>query len=305
MILRVVGIGSPSSIATFRYAAELSDATTVVAYVAPEQDVLEALADVGHYDAVCILDPAPRLIELVHAHGVAGTSVLIVGPPTEDLTAFDQLAEVFNQSGAALVVGGVLRHKSVCRTLCEVAAQLRIGAPVYLRYAAEVGVPSALFWRATDAIDLATHVLGDLIEVYAVSASLASGDLVHLALTLRHQDGSVALLGLGAAEGTRGPGSILLLGDLGAVEDNPAAGGLVVHDGVPQPSVVALRDERVEDLAAWLRAASAIISNVTERQAELIRGRHRVAALAAVRRSLARGRPEPLGMSMIDVTGAQ
>jgi predicted dehydrogenase len=294
MVLRLACLGTTANIAVLRLAAEESGVATVVAEVVVEHGTPPALAQAVPYDALCILDPAPALADLVHAHGTAGTSVLLAGSPTEDPTEFERLADAFGQSGAALVVSGRLRQGPVARALYATAAQRRVGAPVYLRYAAEAGDGTPLLWQAADAIDLALHVLGGPVDAYAVGSTAGSDQLIHLALTLRHHDGSVALLGLGSARQARGHASLLLLGDRGAVEANPVSSGVILRDGELYPSIRAVGDERVDDTAAWLTATVPLVTDEAALAAERARARRLVCVLATVRRSLTTGSVEPM-----------
>src|SRR5689334_13269121 len=104
------------------------------------------------------------------------------------------------------------------RAIAEAAAQRRVGAPVYLRYAIDVGASGDLLRAAAASLAFATRVLGPARDVYA--AGRPDGDRAHLALTVRHLDGSVTLLGIGArpAASVPVPPTTLLIGDLGVVE---------------------------------------------------------------------------------------
>ena len=152
------------------------------------------------------------------------------------------------------------------RALIEAARARRVGAPLYLRYAAEAGSAGDLLRQAACALDFAVQVLGEAVDVYAAGVSGPTAELAHLALTVRHRDGSVALLGIGAGQPRADSGplppprpeppSLLLLGDQGAVERYPGTAGPDMGPGV------------------------APAGDTLERYA------------AAVRRSLASGRPE-------------
>jgi hypothetical protein len=152
------------------------------------------------------------------------------------------------------------------RAMIEAARSRCAGAPVYLRYAAEAGSAGDLLRHAACALDFAIQVLGEAVDVYAVGVSAPAGELAHLALTVRHRDGAVALLGIGAGPPRPDGGplapprpeapTLLLLGDQGAVERYPGSAGPDVEPGV----------------------ASA--GDTLERY------------VAAIRRSLASGRPE-------------
>jgi hypothetical protein len=107
------------------------------------------------------------------------------------------------------------------RAIAEAAAQRRVGAPVYLRYAIDVGTGGDLLRAAAASLAFATRVLGPARDVYA--AGTPDGDRPHLALTVRHRDGSVALLGIGACPtgSPPVPATTLLIGDRGVVEGCP------------------------------------------------------------------------------------
>jgi hypothetical protein len=107
------------------------------------------------------------------------------------------------------------------RAIAEAAARRRVGAPVYLRYAIDVGAGGDLLRAAAASLAFATRVLGPARDVYA--AGTPDGDRPHLALTVRHREGSVALLGIGACPtgSPPVPATTLLIGDRGVVEGCP------------------------------------------------------------------------------------
>jgi predicted dehydrogenase len=292
-VRRLGCVGTPANLAALRRAAEASGVAVASANPTSAATVGPSQADA--YDLLCVLDPVPELDGLVERHGRAGTSVLLAGPPSEDPAVLDRLGAAFAATGAALGVGGPLRYRPVCRALPGVVRSGRVGAPVYLRFAASAGDAASLLWLVADAVDYASELLGDAQELYAVGVGRAPDSLRHLALTLRHRGGAVALLDLGVSERGRGLDGVLLLGDRGAAEDAPGAGGLVVDDGEPNGRTVPLRDERVDALTAWLRAGLERSARVEEQAPELARGWRLAAALATVRRSLASGSAEPLG----------
>jgi hypothetical protein len=124
------------------------------------------------------------------------------------------------------------------RAVLDAARHRTVGAPVYLRYAVEAPstTPSdALIWHAADALTFAAEVLGNPLDVYASAARDAAGQPVSLAITVRHADGCVALLGIGSADVPRQPATLLFLGDQGAIEGNPAFAGAVLRDGLVTP----------------------------------------------------------------------
>lgn len=121
------------------------------------------------------------------------------------------------------------------RAIVEAARERRVGAPVYLRYAAEIAPTDDVVEAAAAAAGYAAQVLGPALDIYAVAAVAAvstatgrdagtdrdrRGQLVHLAVTVRHGDGSVALLGIGRRPIDAKPvsPSVLLVGDRGVVE---------------------------------------------------------------------------------------
>lgn len=121
------------------------------------------------------------------------------------------------------------------RAIVEAARERRVGAPVYLRYAAEIAPTEDIVEAAAAAVEYAAQVLGPALDVYAVAAVAAvptatgrdagpdgdrPGQPAHLALTVRHRDGSVALLGIGRRPIDAKPvsPSVLLVGDRGVVE---------------------------------------------------------------------------------------
>lgn len=307
MALDVIGIGREPSIARLRRAAEASGLARIVATVAvgPGTAPVDAVDGARPADALCILDPVPNLMGLLRRHGEAGASVLVAGPPTDDLAEFDRLGEIFARSGTVLRVGGVLAQRPACRAVFEVAAQGQVGRPVYFRYATEIDAAESLLWQATDAVDLATRLLGDPTDVYAVGMTRSHGellesDLVHLALTIRHRDGSTALLGLGIADGTRDHENLLLLGDRGVVEGDPSAGGSIVRGGAAAATCANLQDAPVDALTSWLLSAVPMPKSESHRDQGLRQGRRLVSTLSAVRRSLASGRPEALATTVSD-----
>lgn len=165
------------------------------------------------------------------------------------------------------------------RAIVEAARERRVGAPVYLRYAAEIAAEDDVLVAAAAAVDLARQVLGPIADVYAVRgmgtpvAAASNGDAEHLALTVRHGDGSVALLGIGrlSAGGVPVPASLLLVGDRGVVE------------GCPAPS-----------LPGTLLSAAGGGDNDASDAAQRPARATPAGLIATVRRSLQSGRPEPL-----------
>jgi hypothetical protein len=322
MIRRVLCVGTEGAAAAFRRAAGFGGASgeTPGEVLVVEGDgrgvrdrVLARLAaGEGDYDAVCVLEPLPGLADIVAACGEAGLSVLVAGPPTEDLGELERLAAAFAWPRAALAAGGLVAAAPAACAVLEAAAGRRVGAPVYLRYAAEAGTPDALLWHAADAIDFAAEALGEPVDVCAAGVQDASGALVHVALTVRHRAGAVAVLGLGCADSgggvgggpggdgrgdhasvaTRGYSSLLLIGDRGVVEGQPAAGGVIVRDGDPAPAATGLRDDYAAGLAGWLTASESLLDGEAPHAAALRRARRLVGAAAAVRRSLRTGQPE-------------
>ncbi|MBI3972409.1 MAG: hypothetical protein HY332_14105 [Chloroflexi bacterium] len=183
------------------------------------------------------------------------------------------------------MIATMISETPLGQAIVQAAVQRRVGAPVYLRYAAEAGRAGRgdnLVDEAAGAVDFARRTLGEPVDVYAAGVRREDGAWAHLALTVRFRDGSVALLGLGAAPeraaGAVGepadssllyrryaPPSVLLLGDRGAVERYPSDGP----------------DITVRDTSGARRDDSPAVK-AHERYA------------AAIRRSLAGGRPEPL-----------
>jgi hypothetical protein len=119
----------------------------------------------------------------------------------------------------------------VGQAVLQAAVERRVGLPVYLRHAVETAAGADLVEWGAQAVHYAAQVLGTVQDVYAAGVAGLDGGWVHLALTLRHEGGAVALVGVGRQQapapgpttGPRGlPSSILLLGDQGAVDGNPA-----------------------------------------------------------------------------------
>jgi hypothetical protein len=263
----------------------------------------QALAGaVEGYDAVCLMAPLSDrpgrsdVAELAQSWARAGVAVLLAGPPGGDARQLARLEAVCAASGAAVVCDGLTPYTALGRAAIAAATDGTVGAPVYLRYAAEDGGVDDLLWRVVDAVDLASRCLGAATRVYVAAQRNANGETVHLAATVECHDGATALAGLGAAGLHRGNASLLLIGNQGAVERNAVAGGLVFGEG-PRASgkstaagaAVAMRDELADVLASWLGGALASLSDAAARGAALARARRQVAVLAAVQRSLDSG----------------
>jgi hypothetical protein len=124
-------------------------------------------------------------------------------------------------------VTGAIADEPTGRAILEAARERRVGAVVYLRYAAEVGPTEDVVAAAAAAAEFAALVLGPAVDVYAAVAATggqrAATSVAHIALTVRHTDGSTSLLGIGrrGAEAAPTPASILLVGDRGVAEGHP------------------------------------------------------------------------------------
>jgi hypothetical protein len=298
--MRVRCLGHASFVAALRRAAAgVGSATGAV-------EILDAEAT-ADYDAVCLLEPPATPDTFGTAAGVwhelltdarAGKHVLLAGP-TPSLETAQKLAAGCTPSGAALFGAGLPSHSPWGKAAAAAGEGRSLGAPVYLRYTAEAGSSSALFWHATGAIELAAQTLGAPVSVYAATVTNAAGAPVHLALSVKLADDSVALLGVGALESEagatgerRGKPALLYLGDRGALETNAAAGGMVYRDEPAGPPLATLRDDREDTLTSWLRAAIEATRTGPRKAA-----RHTLwlAAIAeAVQRSSLTGKPESI-----------
>jgi hypothetical protein len=131
------------------------------------------------------------------------------------------------------------------RAVLQAAVEGQVGAPVYLRLAEETVGGGDIVQRAAGAMHVASAALGVPVAVYVAGLPGGDGTPVHLALTVRYAAGAVALLGIGDApagdperERSDGDGagtaigvsptaplSLLLLGDRGVVERYPGPAG--------------------------------------------------------------------------------
>jgi predicted dehydrogenase len=300
---RVLCLASPAQAAACRAAA--LDVGAQVDVPGTHPSTVSALAAAARaYDALCLPQPLPgglgATAELALACLRAGISVLLAGPPVSGADAFEPLAAAA-ASGGALLCEGLLPHSALGRAAAGAAADGTVGAPVYLRFAAEDGGAHDLHWRVVDAIDLAERCLGPATSIYATTRRDTQGTPVHVAASVTCLGGAVSLLGVGAAASPRGGPSLLLIGNQGAVERNAAAGGVLLGEallpGAPDGALrlaAPVRDDLVAALAAWLQSALGLLSDRAARGAALDAARHRADLLAAVRRSLAGGRAEPV-----------
>lgn len=164
-------------------------------------------------------------------------------------------------------------HTAAGRAAIAAVTQERsIGRPVFLRYTDDAPDEAALFSGAAAAVDLAGRCLGPAESLYATALRDSHESLTYLTVTLRHPDGGVAQLGFGLAHERRSPPGLLLIGDQGTLESNPAATGAVYEAG---PAALRLRDEP--------HRASHHTGNLSH------------AVVSTIRRSLQTGRVEPLG----------
>jgi hypothetical protein len=120
-----------------------------------------------------------------------------------------------------------------------------------------------------------------------------------LSLMLKHPHGATSLLGIGAGGGDV-PATLLLLGDEGAVEAvPPVLYGLVDGPRAADDGAALMRraiDSGVgAEMSGWLSAVLPRIGDGEERVRGVRLGRWAVAALGAVRESLAAGRPVAIG----------
>src|SRR5688572_27352986 len=69
--------------------------------------------------------------------GEPGVPVLIAGLPSIDRAALERLVASQAERCSPLVVTGLLAAQTAGRAVVEAAAERRVGAPVFLRYAAE------------------------------------------------------------------------------------------------------------------------------------------------------------------------
>ena len=168
--------------------------------------------------------------------------------------------------------------------IAAVTVERSIGRPVFLRLVNDVESADDVFQDVAGGIDLADRCLGPAESVYATARRDSDGAIVYLAVTARCPEGGVAQIGTGVAPGRRSAPGLLLIGDQGTLEGNPAAGGVIYEDDRPG---VPLRDETAATRRVWERGAS-------DSEAMLVRERRRAAVLAAIHRSLDSGRLEPV-----------
>lgn len=135
-----------------------------------------------------------------------------------------------------------LAETSLGRAITAAAAQRRVGAPVCLRCALEVGSDDDLVRSAAEVVEYALGVLGPAVDLYVAGAGRWDQHAApaQVALTLRHRDGSVALLGVGrqSDQGPAAPPSLFLLGDRGVFEGDPQQAVQAVQAVQPLPTPV-------------------------------------------------------------------
>ena len=303
--------------------AELVDLAggAAATWQAVETQGIDALA--RHYDAVGVLEPPAGGLDpvgnLVRACARAAKTVVLAGPAADGPATFDDLASICAAHDVGLLGLCLSAFSPAGRAMIAAAQQQTAGEPVYLRYATEVGGPvAALPWTLAGAAALAAQALGAPESIYVTGVRDQGGTLVHLAAHVRHANGGVALLGIGAARGEgrtgsdtslrRRPASTLFLGNRGAVEQNLVAGGVLTRDGPGGPNESRFERLRRDDvrqpaLVGWL-AAAAGLARGEGRERGASTARLLSAVVTAARRSLVGGRPERIVLSLGSGTGA-
>ena len=164
--------------------------------------------------------------------------------------------------------------------IAAVETERSIGRPVFLRYVDDAPSADSILPSLAGGIALACRCLGPAQRLYATAQKAENGSLTYLTATLMCTDGAVAQIGVGLAPGRRAAPGLLLIGDQGTLESNPAASGFIYES--EQPSVP-LRDDHA---AARLETGNAHPAALT--------GEPISAVVAAVHRSLASGLAEPV-----------
>src|SRR5687767_11852564 len=109
--------------------------------------------------------------------------------------------------------------------IAAVETERSIGRPVFLRYVDDAPSEDGIFVSLAGGIALAGKCLGAAQRVYATAQKTESGALTYLTATVMCADGAVAQIGVGVAPGRRSLPGLLLIGDQGTLESNPAASG--------------------------------------------------------------------------------
>ena len=167
--------------------------------------------------------------------------------------------------------------------IAAVTVERSIGRPVFLRYTDDADSEGGLFETVAGGIELAVGCLGVAGSVYATSYTDGDGRLGYLTVTVRCADGAVAQIGAGISSGQGGAPGLLLIGDQGTLESNPAAGGVVYEGDRPG---IPLRDAREATRREVDRDAGDAGDAGRARQRQL------ATVVAAILRSLASGAPE-------------